>query len=415
MARQRQRRGASPVRPSEKSNAAGEPPQPLSVTKRIAFGALAGLLAAALVSRYWSAAPPPLVPAGPMLRNFELDMEAWNASYILSYGKTLLDPNTTRFGGSGMVLAYVTPWHTHGFDLAFLFRKKLTHVSPVWMQIKQKRPRTDPRAVHITGHHEVHADWLKAMRGDGTGPKVVPRFMFDGIPPEVMVVILQDERTRREIVAGVAAACERHGFDGAVIEVFNSMTAAHMGAARGPVETFLEELGAALRGAGRQLGLVVPPEPSMFGAGELARLAGHVDYFSLMTYDYAPSAQEAGFNAPLPWVRAAVEALAPEAGPARHQLLTGIPFYGYEYSEAGAGPVVAHEFLSRVQQHRPEFRWDERASEHAGQFKAAGKPHLLFYPSPRFVRERVELARELGTGLSIWELGQGLECFFDYL
>jgi chitinase domain-containing protein 1 len=39
----------------------------------------------------------------------------------------------------------------------------------------------------------------------------------------------------------------------------------------------------------------------------------------------------------------------------------------------------------------------------------------LYFPTPASLAARVALAREWGVGLSIWELGQGMEAFFDLL
>lgn len=39
-----------------------------------------------------------------------------------------------RFNES--VLAYVTPWNNRGYDIAKIFAKKFTHISPVWLNLK---------------------------------------------------------------------------------------------------------------------------------------------------------------------------------------------------------------------------------------------------------------------------------------
>ena len=40
---------------------------------------------------------------------------------------------------------------------------------------------------------------------------------------------------------------------------------------------------------------------------------------------------------------------------------------------------------------------------------------MVLFPSPASLALRVALAAELGAGLSIWELGQGLDSFMDVL
>jgi spore germination protein YaaH len=43
------------------------------------------------------------------------------------------------------------------------------------------------------------------------------------------------------------------------------------------------------------------------------------------------------------------------------------------------------------------------------------RPHKVYYPTPRSLEMRLELAAKEATGVAIWELGQGYERFFDLL
>lgn len=41
--------------------------------------------------------------------------------------------------------------------------------------------------------------------------------------------------------------------------------------------------------------------------------------------------------------------------------------------------------------------------------------HTVYYPTPAALKARVQLAEQQGAGLSIWELGQGMDSFLDLL
>uniref|UniRef100_A0A4W5LR00 Chitinase domain containing 1 n=1 Tax=Hucho hucho TaxID=62062 RepID=A0A4W5LR00_9TELE len=56
----------------------------------------------------------------------------------------------TKHTFQGPVLGYITPWNSHGYDVAKVFGSKLTSVSPVWLQLR----RRGSESFHITGLHD---------------------------------------------------------------------------------------------------------------------------------------------------------------------------------------------------------------------------------------------------------------------
>ncbi|GBF89547.1 hypothetical protein Rsub_02265 [Raphidocelis subcapitata] len=416
-----------------------------------------------------------------------------------------------RFGGA--VLAYVTPWHRQGYGWAVRFRGKLTHVSPVWYQL-----RTDGEGqLALVGGHEHNATWLRELReptegggcggggaavgsaeggsgdaegraagssgsaesggdesggssgGGGSGdaghtcsaggarkppPRVLPRVVIELGGRELLLLL---ERPGPAIER-LAEEAERRGYDGFVLDAWQAWAA--MGAFReggfGPAAVgFARALAAALRRGGRGLVLAVPPAlPAAAGrphsdVGLLAGLGGEVEGFSVMTYDHLAAIP--GPNAPLPWMEANLKLLleggggsggsggggggkgSSGGGPALEpgSVLLGLNFYGYEFSRpddgapaaaAAAGAarwsfdaVVAERFLSALARLQPALAWDGEAGEHYAKFKEGGKRRRIYFPTPASLAARVALAREWGVGLSIWELGQGMEAFFDLL
>jgi hypothetical protein len=70
--------------------------------------------------------------------------------------------------------------NARGYEIAKRFRGKLSHVAPVWFQL-----RGAAHAPEITGRQDVDLEWIHAMRGGspeqcaGRAVRVVPRVVVE--------------------------------------------------------------------------------------------------------------------------------------------------------------------------------------------------------------------------------------------
>lgn len=211
-----------------------------------------------------------------------------------------------------------------------------------------------------------------------------------------------------------------------------------------------------------------PPEETQPEAHEayLAaadRLHRHVDLWSLMSYDYNEAGGEGKVhsktkteedggegsgsgtgnpppNAPLPWVRSSALALARAVGD-RRKVLTGVPFYAVSWeieggAEGGArrriaarDTVTTLDALERIRNASSSSssnfagngRWDELAAEASFDVPSSSSSpdadsfSRVWMPTLPSLEARLRAAAEVGTGLALWEIGQGAPAFFDLL
>ncbi|KAJ3670921.1 hypothetical protein LUZ60_008347 [Juncus effusus] len=325
---------------------------------------------------------------------------------------------------SNPVLAYVTPWNSKGYEMAKLFSSKFTHISPVWYELKSEWSN-----LVLAGQHNVDFGWISELRKRGDS-LVVPRVVLEANPAELLV----NQKQLNKAIDLIIKECREMGFDGIVLESWS--TWAGYGALNDPDLRnkglqFIKQLGDSLHSVnsksnpGQQLQLifVIPPVRTKelsnydFAPGDLRQLADSVDGFSLMTYDFS-GPQTPGPNAPLEWMKYCLNMLLSENIENKHMIFLGINFYGndFELSDGkGGGAIMGRDFVELLKKHKPVLRWEDKSLEHYFIYADKNVKHAVFYPSLYSISVRLKEALDWGTGLSIWEIGQGLDYFFELL
>lgn len=318
------------------------------------------------------------------------------------------------------VLGFVTPWNAGGKHVAILqsSRGRLDDVSPVSWQM---------RPDGLAGGHDFEDSFYSDVSKSGS--RVYPRILF-----EAQAWSIRDfqelSKDPSPMVDRIVQMCSKGGFEGVVLEIWQALMA--IGALRGKGKEMFISLVVTLgegirRDAGLRTVLVLPPYSNPEEGGgvdskDIERLRIAFTHFVVMTYDFSTPGSRPGPMAPIPWVKAVATYLAKDCGLGQ-KLLIGLNFYGLDFmqrSEAQAAPndrhVVGHEFIALLREHKPDFVWLEELGEHAFVYKKGSEQHVVFYPTRQSIAQRISLVKEIGCGgVAIWELGQGLNYFFDEL
>ncbi|GAB4861614.1 hypothetical protein Ancab_036865 [Ancistrocladus abbreviatus] len=324
------------------------------------------------------------------------------------------------------VLAYITPWNSGGYYIAKRFNSKFTHLSPVWYDLKGQGTK-----LVLEGRHNADLGWISELRMRGDA-QVLPRVVLEVLPMD----LLRKKKQRAKAIDLILTECKDMEYDGIVLESW-SRWAAHgilyNSTMRNAALLFVKQLGEALHtvksgeNGDKFLQLIyvigAPHSEKLqehdFGPNDLVTLGEAVDGFSLMTYDFS-SPYNPGPNAPLKWIRSTLQLVLGINGRSlAHKIFVGINFYGYDFllAEGGAAQAVTgRDYLYLLKQHIPSIRWEKKSAEHYFLYTDnMQQQHAVFYPSLMSISTRLDEVHSWGAGISIWEIGQGLDYFFDLL
>jgi chitinase domain-containing protein 1 len=268
-------------------------------------------------------------------------------------------------------------------------------VSPVWFQLKFYS------TIGFRLEGAPDKKWIQNMRlrngESGSDVKILPRFSLTDWSQQAYQIFLSNKEAVDKVATSVIQVVKQLDIDGIVFEygyLPMPMVFDHM-------KLFLEKISVGLRSNDKFLVLVIPApkqkDKILFEKNYIDLFDHVVDYYSLMSYDYS----HPGPLAPLHWIKWCMNYYGSS------KVLMGIHFYGYHGKDA----ITGEDYL-KLMEEKPVKKWNKDAAEEWFKTK---KGEVVYYPTKKSFKERLEVAKKTGSGIAIWELGQGLDEFFDLL
>lgn len=123
-----------------------------------------------------------------------------------------------------------------------------------------------------------------------------------------------------------------------------------------------------------------------------------------------------GPSSPTHWSIQSILHLLDQSGDDASKILAGINFYGNDFLlPQGGGPILGDRYIELLSKFKPEIKWDDQNKEHYFFYEDHDGKHIVYYPTLKYIHERIKLFNSVGCGISIWEIGQGLDYFYNLL
>lgn len=265
----------------------------------------------------------------------------------------------------------------------------------------------DPRVLEAAHQHRV---------------LVMPIIVNPGFRQETIHALLGNAAARARMADALLEECRRHRYYGIQFD-FENVSFSD----RDALTALVRETATLLGREGFKLSIATVHKSSEYpgrgdyahwiytnwrGAYDLAEIARHVEFISVMAYDQHTGRTPPGPVAGFPWVQEVLEyslAVAP-----KEKISLGIPLYGRRWyagtREKDSAMLIAginySEATELAAQMKVTPQWDVQEQAPWFFFYRDGVREYVFYNDARSFRERYDLARRRGLhSFSAWVLG----------
>jgi hypothetical protein len=333
-----------------------------------------------------------------------LDKTNLTADAILS-GGTLASSNLTSHYSPKPkeVLTFVTPWNSIGYNLTIQFGAKFTTIVPIWFRIYESS-----HTFYFDGLGDIQEWWLAEMRAQHPKVRIAPRLHFD-FPPSGF------EGNRRKdlfkfIRSNFLGLLKKYHFEGVFLE---GTALLMLPRDSGGLPNVLSEI-RSIVGKSCKIYLDILNDeklPLWRTDPSFAKvLLEKMDYAFVSLYEMPRAVSLSPsdtLTATAAWSRAIKM---------HEKLIIGLPWFGFAYAGDNREYIFGQEFVETLEKEKTHITWNKELKEHELVYSDGKKQHWIFYPSPAFLKDRMD--RSVATpfaGFGFWEVAQGLPYFFDLL
>ncbi|KAJ6237145.1 chitinase domain-containing protein 1 family member [Anaeramoeba flamelloides] len=299
------------------------------------------------------------------------------------------------------VLGYITPWNEDGYEFSNLFHSKFTYLSPVWYTATYKNEKID-----IGGG--PNSEWMGEQESLGKErPYILPRILIEN--PQLIVNKKLCEEFKKKIFELLSKNPKFSGITIDGVQQIEFLISKPFINFLTDVSKYFQERNLKLILATRIDRQITPTEKPL-----LLKISKLVDKISLMTYDF-PANQQTQALSPLFWLEFIINSLL-EIGINPKSLMLGLNFYSRDipHTHVDIKFYSGNLLMSLLKQKKPKLLWEAVSHENYFDYNdSKGIHHRVHFPSPYSLQTRINLAIKKNIGIAIWEIGQGLPCYFD--
>lgn len=337
-------------------------------------------------------------------------------------------------------LAYVTPWNEDGYNVASQYWQKFDYIVGAWYELQVETSALDIVNFNITG--QVDQNFMRNVTEKGIRSAVFPQFELTRTDISSYQAFIMNETFASSVADAIFSRLSLYNMTGCVLNIIRP----GVNILKKSVYKYSEYLRLQIimiNKIVKQLALynikaiVVIPETKNdqrpdFNTRDFLHLFWNVHRFIITTNDFSKNTP--GPSSPLSWIRKNINYIISKApiygiesdsqsyANLKKKLIFTISLFGYEYIPSSAQykkyqtrVIDGSRFIDIIRRYQPVLSWVDSQAELKIEYTEHSMHIISYYNIQESIIRRLQLANRLGTGIMLWELGQGLPYHYQYI